>query len=253
MMTQQEALVNYTLRLADNALILGHRLSEMSSKGPFLEEDIALSNMALDMIGLANTLLEHAATTEGKGRTADDLAFKRAEREFYNALLVEQPNGDFANVMTRQFLIDAFEYHFYDQLKRSSDATLAAIAEKSHKEITYHLRHSSKWVERLGDGTEESHQRMLNALGNLWRFTGELFEMTEVDTLLLSKGIAVDLNSIRSAWEQTVRATLEKATLPIPQNVFMQRGSREGKHSEHLGYLLAEMQHLHRAFPGVSW
>lgn len=252
-MTQQEALFNYCLRLADNALILGHRLSEMSSKGPFLEEDIATSNIALDFIGQANELLQYAAQVEGKGRTEDDLAFKRAEREFFNVLLAEQLNTDFAYVMMRQFLMDAFDFHFYQALKSSSDTTLAAIAEKSHKEIVYHLRHSGKWVERLGDGTEESNRRINAALNDLWRFTGELFEMNGVDELLLKAGIAVDLNTIKAAWEQTVSETLQRATLSMPQNVFMQRGSRDGKHSEHLGYLLAEMQHLHRAFPGVTW
>ncbi len=252
-MTQQEALFNYCLRLADNSLILGHRLSEMCSKGPFLEEDIATSNIALDLIGQANELLQYAGQVEGKGRNEDDLAFKRSERDFFNVLLAEHLNTDFAVVIMRQFLLDAFDFHFYGELKKSTDATLAAIAEKSHKEIVYHLRHSSKWVERLGDGTEESNRRIASALNDLWRFTGELFEMTEVDNLLLKAGIAVDLASIESAWKKTVADTLQRATLTIPENTFMQRGSREGKHTEHLGYLLAEMQHLHRTFPGVEW
>jgi ring-1,2-phenylacetyl-CoA epoxidase subunit PaaC len=174
-MTDQKILFRYILRLADNALILGHRLSEQTSKGPFLEEDIATANVALDLIGRSGALLQYAAEVEGEGRTEDDLAFLRNEREFYNTLLSELPAKDFAVTITRLFFISAFDYFFFEELKKSSDATLAGIAEKSHKEITYHLRHASKWMERLGDGTEESHTRLQNAVNDLWRFTGEFF------------------------------------------------------------------------------
>jgi ring-1,2-phenylacetyl-CoA epoxidase subunit PaaC len=252
-MTNQEALVNYCLRLADNNLILGHRLSELSGKGPFLEEDIATTNIALDLIGQASALLQYAAEVEGRGRTEDDLAFLRGEREFYNTLLAEQENKDFAVTIARQFLTDAFDYFFYNELKKSADLRLAALAEKSHKEITYHLRHTSKWMERLGEGTEESHRRIQDAVDNLWRFTGELFEMNEVDEILLKEKIAVDLNIVKTQWDKLVAEVFSNSGIQIPENVFMQRGSREGKHTEKLGYLLAEMQHLHRAFPGVQW
>jgi ring-1,2-phenylacetyl-CoA epoxidase subunit PaaC len=252
-MTKQEALFHYVLRLADNNLILGHRLSELTSKGPFLEEDIATSNIALDLIGQASGLLQYATQVEGKGRTEDDLAFLRNERDFYNSLLSEQPNKDFAVTITRQFFTASFDYLLYDELKKSADVTLAGIAEKSHKEITYHLRHVSKWMERLGDGTQESHDRLQSAVDNLWRFTGELFEMNEADALLIKENIAVDLNTIKVKWEKLVDEVFVASTIKKPENTFMQRGSRDGQHTEHLGYLLAEMQYLHRTYPGVQW
>jgi ring-1,2-phenylacetyl-CoA epoxidase subunit PaaC len=252
-METQNALFYYCLRLADNNLILGQRLGELCGHGPLLEEDVALTNIALDLMGQARALLAYAATIENKGRSDDDLAFLRSEREFYNTLLVEQPNTDFAYIIARQFFVDAFDYYFYQQLTQSKDETLAALAAKGIKEVTYHLRHSSQWVERLGDGTEESHKRIQQAINDLWTFTGELFEITPHDTLLLKEGIAVDLALIQPQWNEHVNKVFEKATLQLPQNTWMQRGSREGKHTEHLGYLLAEMQHLHRAYPGVNW
>ncbi len=252
-MTKQEALFNYTLRLGDNNLILSQRLSEWTSRGPFLEEDLALTNIALDMLGQAKSLLEYAGRIEGKGRSEDDLAYFRNEREFYNNLLAEQPNGDYAQTMVRQLLADAFDFHFYQELAKSKDETLAAIAAKSVKEITYHLRHSSSWIERFGEGTEESHERAQNALDELWRFTGELFDMHEVDEILLKEGIAVDLNTIRPKWEKTVNEVILRATLKIPEGSFMQKGARKGVHTEHLGYILAEMQHLARMHPGAKW
>lgn len=252
-MTSKEALFNYTLRLGDNSLILSQRLGEWVSQGPFLEEDLALTNIALDILGQANSLLEYAAKVEGKGRTNDDLAFLRNEREFYNTLLVEQPNGDYAKTIARQFIIDAFDLYFYQELTKSKDETLAAIAAKSVKEITYHLRHTSKWMERFGDGTEESHQRVQDALDELWCYTGELFEMNEVDAVLIKEGIAVDLNAIKPKWENTVSEVILRSTLKKPENVFMQTGSRKAMHSEHLGFILAEMQHLPRMHPGAKW
>lgn len=252
-MTKQEALYKYLLRLADHHLILGHRLSEQSSKGPFIEEDIACSNIALDLIGNANHLLQYAAELEGKGRTADDLAFLRNEREFYNSLLSEQPAPDFAYVMVRHFLADVYDFYLYTELQKSSDETLAAIASKALKEITYHLRHTSKWLIRLGDGTAESKERTQNAINELYRFSGELFEMNEVDEILIKEKITFDLSSIQSLWLVKVKEVFAEGTLEIPADAFMQRGSRDGKHTEHLGFLLAEMQHLHRAIPGAQW
>lgn len=252
-MTKQEALFKYLLRLGDHHLVLGHRLSEQSSKGPFIEEDIACSNIALDLIGNANHLLQYAGEVEGKNRTADDLAFLRAERDFYNSLLSEQPAPDFAYVMVRHFLADVYDFYLYTALQKSSDETLAAIAAKALKEITYHLRHSSKWLIRLGDGTIESHKRAQDAINELYRFTGELFEMNEVDEVLMKEKITFDLTTIHQSWLSKVKEVFAEATLEIPADTFMQRGSRDGKHTEHLGFLLAEMQHLHRVIPGAEW
>jgi ring-1,2-phenylacetyl-CoA epoxidase subunit PaaC len=252
-MTIQEALFNYLLRLGDQHLILGHRLSEQSSKGPFLEEDIACSNIALDLIGNANHLLQYAAEVENKNRTADDLAFLRSEREFFNTLLAEQPNGDFGFVMTRHFFADVFDFYLYSELQNSSDETLASIATKALKEITYHLRHTSKWMIRLGDGTEESKMRVQNSIDELYRFTAELFEMDEVDELLIKEKVSVDLSGIKNLWLAKVKEVFSEAGLTIPEDVYMQTGSRKAQHTEHLGFLLAEMQHLHRAFPGAQW
>ncbi len=252
-MTKQEALFNYCLRLGDTSLILAQRNGELCGHGPFLEEDLALTNITLDLLGQANSILRYAGTIEGKGRTEDDLAFHRSEREFYNTQIVEQPNGDYAKTILRQFFCDAFDFYFYSELVKSKDETLAAIAEKSVKEITYHLRHSSSWVERFGDGTEESRTRIQNALDELWRYTGEMFEMNGVDAVLLKEGIAVDLNSIQPKWENKVKEVLERGTLTIPSTAFMQRGSRDAKHTEHLGFILAEMQSLPRALPDAKW
>jgi ring-1,2-phenylacetyl-CoA epoxidase subunit PaaC len=250
---KQEALFKYTLRLADNSLILSQRLSEWTSQGPFLEEDLALTNIALDMLGQANSLLEYAAKVEGKGRTSDDLAFFRNEREFYNTLLVEQSNGDYAKTILRQCLADHFDLLFYTELAKSKDETLAAVAAKSLKEITYHKRHTASWVDRFGNGTEESHARLQNALNELWRFTDELFEMNEIDALLIKEGIAVDLSALKSGWKNQIEALFAKATIKVPENTFMQRGSRDAKHSEQLGYILAEMQYLPRMYPTAKW
>lgn len=252
-MTKQEALFKYCLRLADTSLILAQRNGEWVGHGPFLEEDLALTNISLDLLGQSNSLFQYAAKVEGKGRTEDDLAFHRSEREFYNTLIVEQSNGDYAKTILRQFLCDAFDFYFYSELVKSKDETLAAIAAKSIKEITYHLRHSSSWVERFGDGTEESHNRTQKALDELWRFTGEMFEMNEVDSVLLKENIGIDLNSVKNSWDKKVKEILERATLKIPANAFMQRGSRDAKHTENLGYILAEMQSLPRALPDAKW
>jgi ring-1,2-phenylacetyl-CoA epoxidase subunit PaaC len=252
-MNKQEALFNYILRIADTNLILGHRLSEWCGHAPYLEEDIAMANIALDMIGQANSMLIYAAKTEGKGRTEDDLAYLRNEREYYNTLLAEQPNGDFACTIIRQFLSDSFDIHFYWLLTKSTDETLAALAAKGLKEVTYHLRHTSAWVERLGGGTEESHRRVQKAINDLWCYTADMFTMNADDKILLKEGIAVDTEQVRIAWIKTVEETFQHAGLTIPANVWQQSGSREAKHTEHLGFLLAEMQHLHRTYPQAQW
>jgi len=252
-MANNAALFNYILRLADTNLILGHRLSEWSGHAPYLEEDIALTNVALDLIGQANSLLIYAAKVEGKGRTEDDLAYMRNEREYYNSLLSEQPNGDFAQTIVRQFLADNFDVLLYESLSKSTDETLAALAAKGLKEATYHLRHSKAWVERLGDGTEESHTRTQNALNQLWRFTGDMFAMNQDDKELAKAGIAVDLGKIQSTWLKNVEQLFVKVKLSIPAEAWQQSGSREAKHSELLGFLLAEMQHLHRTYPEAKW
>jgi len=252
-MTKQEALFKYCLRLGDTSLILAQRNAEWCGHGPLLEEDLALTNISLDLLGQANSILQYAGTVEGKGRSEDDLAFHRTEREFYNTLLSEQSNGDYAKTILRQFLCDAFDFYFYAELVKSKDETLSAISAKSIKEITYHLRHTSSWVERLGNGTEESNTRMQNALDELWRFTGEMFEMNEVDAVLLKEEIAVDLNSVKTNWDKKVKEVFEHATLKVPANSFMQRGSRDAKHTEHLGFILAEMQSLPRALPDAKW
>lgn len=252
-MTKKEALINYCLRLGDSSLILGQRMSEWSSNGPTLEEDIAMTNLALDLIGQARTMLTYAGELEGKGRTEDDLAYKRNEREFYNSLLSERPNGHFGDTVARNFLQSAYFYHLYNALGSSKDAMISAHAAKSLKEVTYHLRHASEWIVRLGDGTEESHQKTQQALDDLWMFTGDLFAMNEVDELLIKEGIAVDLTHLKKDWEKTIHQVLERATLQRPSDGFMQKGRLNGLHAECLGHLLAEMQFLPRAYPTAKW
>ncbi|MGZ3920129.1 MAG: 1,2-phenylacetyl-CoA epoxidase subunit PaaC [Bacteroidia bacterium] len=252
-MTTQEALFNYTLRLGDSSIILAQRLCEWTSKGPFLEEDLALTNIALDIFGRGKSLLEYAGRIEGKGRNEDKLAFFRNDRQFTNYLICEQENGDYAKTMIRQSMIDAFDLLLYAELTKSKDETLAGIAAKSVKEITYHKRHSFSWVDRFGNGTEESRTRAQAALDELWRFTGEFFEVDEADTILVKEGIAVDVKIFQGKWENEMKALYEKANLTIPGTVFMQTGGRKGIHTEHLAYLLAEMQALPRMYPDAKW
>ncbi|WP_018701317.1 1,2-phenylacetyl-CoA epoxidase subunit PaaC [Amorphus coralli] len=246
-------LVLYTLRLADNALVLGHRLSEWTGHAPMLEEDIALANVALDLIGQSRALYTYAGEAEGEGRDEDAFAYLRDAEGFRNVLLVEQPNGDFAVTIMRQFLYSAFMLPFWRKLMGSADERLAAIAAKAEKEAAYHLRHSAEWVIRLGDGTEESHERITDALADLWMFTGELFEMDDADRALVERGIAVDVSALRPEWERTVDEIFAEAGLTRPADVWMQTGGRGGRHSEHLGFLLADLQFLQRAYPGASW
>ena len=252
-MTHQEALFTYTLRLADNPLILGHRLGEWCSNAPILEEDLAITNMALDMIGRSESLLRYAADIEANGRTEDDLAYKRAERKYYNHLLIEQPNGDFAYTIARQLFNSVFEFYYYSELMNSKDETLAAIAAKSIKEIKYHLKHASDWTRRLGDGTEESNARMQTAIDELWMYTGELFENDELDENLIALGIAPDAAAIKGKWKTAIMDLLAEARLKVPTDTYMQSGSRQGIHTEHLGFILADMQYLQRAYPDAKW
>lgn len=253
MSTNKKNLYEYTLRIADDSLILGHRVSEWCGHGPILEEDIALTNIALDLVGQATNLLEYAAKLSETKKTADDLAFLRFDREYRNLLLVEQPNEDFAYTLTRQFFFDLFRKYFFEKLTQSADSTLSAIAEKSLKETKYHLKHSSEWMIRLGDGTDESHEKITNAVNDLWRFTDELFFMDQVDEALIKENIAIDLNEIKKQWFQHLNEVFAEATLTVPESKWQQKGGRTGMHSEHLGYLLAEMQFMQRAYPGMEW
>ena len=255
------SLIDYTLHLADSALILGHRNSEWTGHGPILEQDIAISNIALDLIGQARNFYQYAAQLTGNGNiTEDTLAYLRDGWDFKNCLLVEQPNGDWAQTILRQFFFSAYQFYFYQQLQHSSDTQLSAIAEKSLKEVTYHLKWSAEWVIRLGDGTEESNKRMQQALENLWRYTGELMIPSEYEMQLLEQNISVDLSEIKKSWEKKVKDIFEEATLLVPPEktekgdaVWMQTGGKTGSHTEHLGYVLAEMQFLQRAYPGSEW
>lgn len=252
-MEKKDALINYCLRLGDSSLILGQRMAEWCSKGPILEEDIAMTNLSLDLIGQARTMLTYAGELEGKGRSEDDLAYRREEREYYNTLLSERPNGHFGDTVARNFLHSAFSYHLYNALRISSDEMIAAHAAKSIKEVTYHLRHSSEWLIRLGDGTSESHDKIQESLNNLWEFTGDLFEMNEVDEILIKEGITVDLNAIKKEWDKTINDVLDRATLSRPEDLYMHSGRLEAVHSEYLGHLIAEMQFLQRAYPEAKW
>lgn len=243
----------YTLRLADNALVLGHRLSEWCGHAPVLEEDLALANMALDLIGQARSFYSYAGEIEGRGRDEDALAYLRDAREFRNVLLVEQPNGDFALTIVRQLFFAAFARPHFEQLARSDDATLAAIAAKAEKEMAYHLRHAAEWTIRLGGGTDESQRRAQAAVDELMPYTGELFEADQVEGSLIEAGVAPDPASVRPLWNKTIQEVLTEATLALPREGFMQSGGRNGRHSEHLGHLLAELQFLQRAYPGASW
>lgn len=246
-------LFTYTLRIADDSLILGQRLSEWCGHGPILEEDIALTNIALDLIGQTTSLMEYASVISADGKTADDLAFLRYERDYTNLLLLEQPNGDFGQTIVRQWIFDTFRVLFFEALQHSKDTQLAAIAEKSLKETKYHWKHSSEWMIRLGDGTDESKSRVQTALNALWKYSDELFYMDSVDEELIAQGIAVDLEQLRSVWNEKINYVLTEATLELPTNNWKQAGGRVGKHTEHLGFILAEMQYMQRAYPGMEW
>jgi ring-1,2-phenylacetyl-CoA epoxidase subunit PaaC len=248
------AVLKFALRHADDRLILGHRISEWCGHGPILEEDLALSNISLDLIGQSVMWYKYAAAIENIGRNEDDFVYLRDERRFSNLLLTELENGDFAFTLARQFFFDVYDYFFYNELKNSSDESLSAIAVKSLKESSYHLRHSSEWMLRLGDGTEVSHQKIKNAVDELWMYTGEMFVNDDVDLLLIKEGIGVDFDSLKAKWYENVSKILTEATLPTPDpGAFMQMGGRNGIHTENLGFILAEMQYLSRAYPDAKW
>ena len=248
-----KAMFEYLIRLGDDSLIIGHRLSEWCGHGPILEEDIAMTNLSLDFIGQATSLYNYAGIVEGNERSADDLAFLRYEREYKNVLLVEQPNGDFGMTMMRQFLFDAYRKLLFERLVNSTDKQLAAIAEKSLKETKYHLKHSSEWIIRLGDGTEESHSRVQESVNSLWRYTSELFYHDEVDESLILGGIIPSMEGLEGQWRDTVDNVFSQACLEIPKNDWKYEGGRKGLHSEYLGYILAELQYMQRAYPGLEW
>ena len=247
------ATLEYTLRLADDSLILGHRLTEWTSHGPFLEEDIAMSNVALDYLGRARMYYGYASELSDDGKTEDDFAFLRDEREFRNLLINELPRGDFAFSTVRQLFIDVFNSLYLPMLMQSKDETLAAIAAKGIKETKYHMRRSRDWTLRLGDGTEESHQRMQKAIDSLWGYTHELFELDELEQQLAEQGVGVDSTKLRTEWLAGIEDVLSKATLSRPEDDWAVKGGRTGYHTENLGHLLTEMQFLHRSNPGCEW
>ena len=252
-MSKEQALIRYLVRLGDNALVLAQRLIEIVANGPELEEELANANFSLDYLGQARMFYSFAGELEGEGRKEDDFAFNRADREFENLLLVEQPNGHFGDVIVRSVLFDAFYLLQLEALAACSDQRLAEIAVKAAKEIRYHLRYGSQWLIRLGDGTEESHRRAQDSLDELWKFTGELFTGDETDASIREEFAGPDLDELKTTWARDVAAIVETATLALPADQWMACGGREGRHSEAFGYLIVEMQHLQRAYPGLNW
>lgn len=246
-------LFNYVLRLADNALVLGHRLSEWCGHAPNIEIDLALANMSLDLIGQSRNLYTYAGEVENKGRGEDQLAYLRDVRDWRNVLLVERPIGDFAFTILRQFLYAAYARPYFEWLKGSNDQTIAAIAAKAEKELAYHLRHSSEWVIRLGDGTDESHARLKEALADLWPFTGEMFECSAEERALVEAGIACDPAFIKPVFDTAVDQVFAEATLTRPRDGWMQTGGLKGEHSEHLGHLLCDLQFMQHTYPNATW
>ncbi len=244
---------NYILNIADNSLILAQRLGELCGHGPNLETDIALTNISLDLFGQVRSYYQYAAKLAGNNATEDSIAFLRKEQEYVNVLLVEQPNTDFAYVMARQFLFDAFHLLMLQELQKSKDLTLSAIAVKSIKEVSYHQRFSSDWIKRLGDGTSESHQRLQNAINDLWTYTDELFHKTEADSAMIKEGIGVDVANLKNAYYEYITNVLTEATITIPENTYFQKGGKQGIHTEHLGYLLNDMQFMQRTYPNMEW
>ena len=243
----------WLIRVGDGALILGHRLSEWSSRAPTLEEDIALSNLALDLIGQTRALYTRACEIEGGPRDENTLAYRRSEREFRNPLLVEQPNGNFADTMARHLLYAAFALPFYEKLRGSNDSEVAGIATRSAREMAYHVRHAGEWIIRLGDGAAESHAKAQAAFDELWSYVPELFEADALDREMAASGFGVDPSTMREAFDATLAQVLREATLKRPPESFGLRGGRAGRHSEHIGHLLAQMQSLQRAYPDARW
>lgn len=252
-MSKVDPLFETCLRLGDTALVLGQRLAEWSSKAPTIELDIALSNHALDLIGQAQLFLDYAGRVEGKGRDEDALAYHRQDFEFRNAMIAELPNGDFAFTMVRQLLFATFASMLYERMMASSDSELAAIAGKAEKEMAYHARHAGEWVVRLGDGTEQSHERAQEALNGVWPYVHELFTTDAIDQAMIDQGILPDAAAIKAEWQEEIEAVIARATLAMPEDNWMPSGGRSGQHTEHLAYLLAEMQVLPRAYPDAKW
>lgn len=246
-------LIDYIFYLGDNTMILSQRLGEWCGHGPVLEQDIAITNIALDLLGQSRLYYQYAAKLIGEGTTEDDLAFIRKEQEYNNMLLVEQPNGDWGQTTVRQFLFDSWHYYFLEQLIHSKDIALSEIAQKSIKEVAYHLRYSSEWMIRLGDGTEESHTRMQNGLNELWRFSKEPLLPADYELALLNDHIAVDLAKIETAVGEKRKDIIRQATLTIPKDEFMHTGGKKGTHTEHMGYILTELQYMQRTYPGLEW
>lgn len=246
-------LLRYTLRRADDALILGHRLSEWCGHAPMMEEDMALSNIALDLVGQARSLYAYASEVEGAGHDEDAYAYRRDVTGYGNLLLVEQPNGDFARTIVRQLFYSAFADPYARLFGAGHDGTLAAIAAKTEKESAYHLRHASEWVIRLGDGTPESHERAQRAVDELWSYTGELFAVDAAEQPLVDSGAIPDAAALQPVWTDTVSRVLAQATLTTPSSTWMQKGGRDGRHGEHLGHLLSDLQYMQRSYPGATW
>lgn len=250
---KNENLYNYILGIADNSLILGQRLGELTGHGPSLETDIACTNISLDLFGQVRSYFQYAGKIAEDGRTEDDIAMLRKEREYRNVLLVEQPNTDFAYTIARQFLFDAYHLPFLKELQKSADLTLSAIANKCVKEVSYHERFSSDWVIRLGDGTEESNIKIQQAINDLWVYTDELFHQTEADKAMVKLGVGVDVANLKEGYYKYVSEVLEEATIQIPESKYFQKGGKQGIHTEHLGYILAELQYMQRAYPNMEW
>jgi ring-1,2-phenylacetyl-CoA epoxidase subunit PaaC len=246
-------LIQYLLGVADNSLILGQRLGELCGHGPSLETDIALTNISLDLLGQVRSYYQYVAQLQGGDATEDTVAFLRLERDYKNVLLVEQPNTDFGYSIARQFLFDVFHLALLEELQNSKDEMIAAIAKKSIKEVLYHTRFSSDWIRRLGDGTEESHSRIQTAINDLWIYTDELFHQTEADKAMVTEGIGVDVSLLKGAYYQKVSAVLEESTLQTPQIEYFQKGGKLGIHSEHMGYILTELQYMQRTYPNMTW
>ncbi len=252
-MSGDEKLLKYVLRLGDNALITGQRMIERVTSEPELEEELANANFALDYIGQARLFYSYAGELEGEGRTEDDFAYLRDSQEFRNVLLTEQPNGHFGDSIIRQVLFESFYLLQLQALLACSDQRLAEIAARAEKEIRYHLRHATNWLVRLGDGSDESHERVQRSLDDLWRFSGELLAGDAIDAHMKDAYNGPDLVRIAGTWREQLAALLDGATLVAPEDAYMASGGREGNHSEHLGFLIAEMQHLQRAYPGATW
>mgnify|MGYP003624165429 CR=1 FL=1 len=249
----KENLYKYILSIADNSLILGQRMGELCGHGPSLETDIACTNISLDLFGQVRSYYQYAAKLANDGRTEDDIAMLRKEREYINVLLVEQPNTDFAYTMARQFLFDVYHFMFLEELQKSHDVTLSAIANKAIKEVSYHQRFSSDWIKRLGDGTPESHQKLQVAINDLWVYTDELFHQNEIDKEMVQLGIGVDVFKLKNDYYKRVNKILEQATLTVPESKFFKKGGKLGIHSEHMGYLLADLQYMQLFYPKMNW